>query len=125
MSRTGMIVVICAIVLAIYDGWQDATGGLPSTISRFFSDAGLRSPALMLAIGIIAGHLVASMVPTVESAFQDAIDQLPNGWTIQALASNRKLLIQLVDPTGKVAAEQDSQTSNIDQLVKIAKDGEK
>ena len=61
MSKTGFFCVVVMIVLAIYDAYAEATGGIDSTISKFLQQTGFRHPSFIFACGYLAGHFFSSM----------------------------------------------------------------
>ena len=56
MTKTGVIMLICIIVLGIYDFWAFVVGGQYSTISRVLKDSAIEAPAILLTIGYLLGH---------------------------------------------------------------------
>lgn len=56
MTKTGVIMLICMIVLGIYDFWAFVVGGQYSTISRVLKDSAIEAPAILLTTGYLLGH---------------------------------------------------------------------
>lgn len=63
MTRTAIIVTGCVVFLGIYDLIAVTTGGVVSSVSRFLQWAGFQAPAIVFAMGFIAGHIFGYMPP--------------------------------------------------------------
>ena len=61
MNKTGVLLLVIAIFLSIYDLYAYVVGGEYSTISRVIKDSGADAPALILAIGYLLGHFFSPL----------------------------------------------------------------
>lgn len=64
MTTSGMIVVGSSILLFIWDCIAGSIG-VDFTISRFVQQTGVNHPTLILAVGVIIGHVFCQMKPVV------------------------------------------------------------
>jgi hypothetical protein len=60
-NKTGVIMLISAVLLAIYDFFAYIVGGEYSTISRVLKDSGVDAPAIILVIGYLLGHFFSPL----------------------------------------------------------------
>jgi hypothetical protein len=61
MNKTGVLLLVIAIFLSIYDLYAYIVGGEYSTISRVIKDSGVDAPALILVIGYLLGHFFSPL----------------------------------------------------------------
>lgn len=60
-SVTSVILLVGMISLGIYDFFAYIYGGKHSTISQVIHDSGISSPATLLTIGYILGHIFSPL----------------------------------------------------------------
>lgn len=63
MSKSGMILVMVCIILAIWDMIAELTGGVRFTESWFIRQTAERHPFFVFAIGCLIGHFFCGMKP--------------------------------------------------------------
>jgi hypothetical protein len=61
MTKTGVVVLVSMIFLAIYDLFAFVYGGEYSTISRVIKDACGEAPSIILVLGYLLGHWISPM----------------------------------------------------------------
>lgn len=61
MNKTGLVVFIFIIALAIYDLAVVIFSGTSSSVSNFLTNIGLTSPLFSFVLGCIAGHAIFPM----------------------------------------------------------------
>ncbi len=61
MNKTGLVVFIFIIALAIYDLAVVVFSGTSSSVSNFLTNIGLTSPLFSFVLGCIAGHAIFPM----------------------------------------------------------------
>jgi hypothetical protein len=71
MTKTSMIVTGTIIALGIYDLTVVAFGGVDSSVSRFFQNAGFQSPFIAFTVGYICGHFWGFMAQKCKSCGGD------------------------------------------------------
>jgi hypothetical protein len=63
VTNTGYILLIAMIVLAIWDAYAQATGGIKMTESWFIRQVACNHPFFILSIGYLLGHFFSGMMP--------------------------------------------------------------
>jgi len=63
MTASGLVLVACCIVVAIWDLIAVNTWGVNYSVSRFVQRSAIAHPSLILALGVIIGHFFAAMKP--------------------------------------------------------------
>lgn len=58
---TSVILLVGMISLGIYDFFAYINGGTCSTVSKVIHDSGISSPAILLVIGYILGHIFSPL----------------------------------------------------------------
>jgi len=61
MTKTGVFVVVIAIIVAIWDMIAVLRGGVESSVSKFLQTVGCKSPTFCVCLGILIGHFFAVM----------------------------------------------------------------
>lgn len=61
MTTSGMILVACCIVTAIWDLIAMKRYGVNYTVSRWIQQSAVTHPSLIFAIGFLCGHFFAAM----------------------------------------------------------------
>lgn len=61
MSKTGVILVVVAAFLGIWDGYAYLSGGEATTISVWLRDASMTNPSIFAACFYLMGHIFSGM----------------------------------------------------------------
>ena len=67
MTLSGLILVACCIVAAIWDLFAVNAYGVKYSVSWWIRQSAISHPTLLLAIGCLIGHFFAAMSPPNQS----------------------------------------------------------
>ena len=74
MTKTALFTTAIVIIIAVYDLYAVATGGVESSVSRFIQDSGYDAPFLIFAMGYLCGHWFGFMKPACELEHKEKND---------------------------------------------------
>ena len=63
MNTSGLLLITCCIVLAIWDMIAVWRYGIDNSVSRFVQRVGRAHPLFIFALGVLVGHFFAAMTP--------------------------------------------------------------
>ena len=63
MTISGLVLVACCIIVAIWDLIAVRVFKIPGSVSWFIRQQAILHPTLVLALGVLIGHFFAAMVP--------------------------------------------------------------